>query len=210
ARPADIAVANAQILSAQGQLVAALAAYAHTMIKAPVAGTITRVDVRVGEQAVAMKEVMILQDVGDLHVEANVSEANVASLKTGQSIDYTFDALGPDRHISGVIQQINPASTIVSGVVNYKVTAGVDRVADIKPGMTANMTILVATKDQVVAVPSNAILDQDGKRVVRVVDDVKKGTYHTVDVQMGLQGDSGLVEIVSGLSPGQTIVTSIK
>ena len=70
---------------------------------APMSGTITQVDIKVGEQAVPSQEVMILQNVNDLHAEADVSEANIATLQVGQPIDYTFDALGPDQHFAGKV-----------------------------------------------------------------------------------------------------------
>ncbi len=210
ARPADISSAKAQILSAEGQVASAAAAYNNTVVKAPEAGTITKVDIKVGELATSLKEVMVLQNISDLHAEANVSEANVAALQVGQMVDYTFDALGPDRHFKGTISSINPASTVISGVVNYKVTANFENVAEIKPGMTANMTILVARKENALTVPSSAIINKSGKRVVRVIDDTVKKTYHEVDVQTGIDADGGAVEIISGLSEGQSVVTFIK
>ena len=210
AQPADIDAAQAQILSAQGQVQAASAALENTVVRAPAAGTITSVDIKVGEQASPLKEVMILQDVGNLHVEANISEANIAQLQPGQTVDLTFDALGPDRHFNGKIQTVNPASTVVSGVVNYKVVASMDNIPEVKPGMTANMTVLVAQKDNVLTTQQRAVISRDGKQYVRVIDDSKKKTYHEVEVQTGLQADGGLVEITSGLSEGQEVVTFIK
>ena len=207
---ADVDLAKAQILSAQGQVDSAQVVVNNSVIVAPLPGIVTQVDIKVGEQATSSKEVIVLQDVGDLHTEADVSEANVASLQLGQSIDYTFDALGPDQHFSGKILTINPASTVISGVVNYKVTGSLDNVPNIKPGMTANMTILVAKKDGALAVPSTAIINKNNKQYVRVIDDQKKKTYHEVEVKVGLQADGGLVEILSGLSDGQEIVTYIK
>ncbi len=156
------------------------------------------------------KEVIVLQDVGNLHTEADVSEANVASLQLGQSIDYTFDALGPDKHFQGKVLTINPASTIISGVVNYKVTGNLDNIPNIKPGMTANMTILVAKKDNVLAIPSTAVINKNNKQYVKVIDDSKKKTYHEVQVQTGLPADGGLIEVVSGLEDRQEIITYIK
>ncbi|MDR3642292.1 MAG: efflux RND transporter periplasmic adaptor subunit [Candidatus Doudnabacteria bacterium] len=210
AQPADVASAQAQILVAQGQVQAAQAALSNTVITAPVSGTITQVDIKVGEQANASQEVLILQDVSDLHAEADVSEADIASIQSGQSVDYTFDALGPDRHFAGTVLTVNPASTVVSGVVNYLVKATLPNIPDIKPGMTVNMTVLVAKKTGVLAVPSSAIINQNNNQYVRVVDDIKKGTYHQVQVQTGLNADGGMVEITSGLSEGETIVTYIK
>ena len=210
AQPADLAAAQAAILSAQGQVQAAEAGLENTILRAPANGTITSVDTKVGEQASALAEVMVLQDVGDLHVEADVSEANIAQVQPGQTVDFTFDALGPDRHFSGTVQTVDPGATVISGVVDYKVTASVENISDIKPGMTANMTVLVAQKSNVLAVSQQAIISQNNNSYVRVVDDPKKKTYHQVQVQTGLQADGGLVEITSGLSEGQEIVTYIK
>ncbi|MCX6722950.1 MAG: efflux RND transporter periplasmic adaptor subunit, partial [Candidatus Staskawiczbacteria bacterium] len=209
-RQEDVDLAKGQVLSAQGQVAAAQTTLNNLVITAPEPGTITSVDVKVGEIATPSKEVVILQDVGNLHAEANVSEANVASLQVGQPIDYTFDALGPDQHFAGKVLTINPASTVISGVVDYKVTGSLDNVPNIKPGMTANMTILVAKKDNVLAIPSTAIINKNSKQYVKVIDDSKNKTYHQVQVQTGLEADGGLVEIISGLSDGQQIVTYIK
>lgn len=207
---AEIDLSEAQILSAKGQVASAQAGLNNLLIYAPADGIITKVDIKTGEQATAFKEAIILQDVGNLHTEANVSEANVASLEVGQTVDYTFDALGPDEHFAGKVLTINPASTVISGVVNYKVTGSLDNVPKIKPGMTANMTIMVAQKQGVLAVPSTAIINKNSAQYVRVVDDAKTKTYHEVQVQTGLQADGGLVEILSGLNDGQEIVTFMK
>jgi len=207
---ADVDAAAAQVMSAQGQVLSAGAAYRNTILTAPADGTITAVNIKIGELASALQSVMGLQSVDKLHAEANVSEANVASLAVGQPVDFTFDALGPDTHVSGTLRVINPASTVVSGVVNYKVTANIDATAAIKPGMTANMTILVAKKDQILAVPSRAVIEHDHRQYVRVIDDAKKKTYHEAAVQTGLRADGGWVEIVSGLVEGQVIVSDIQ
>ncbi len=210
AKPADINIARAQILSANGQVEAAQATLNNLIIKAPADGTITQVNIKVGELANAMQEVMVLQDISSLHTEAYVSEANVASIALGQAVDYTFDALGPDRHFQGNILTIDPASTVISGVVDYLVKADLPHIPEIKPGMTANMTILVASRDNVLAVPSSAVINSNEQHFVRVIDDPKKNTYHQVEVQLGLAADGGLVEILSGLEAGQNIVTYIK
>jgi HlyD family secretion protein len=207
---ADINLAKGQVLSAQGQVDAAQTALNNMIIVAPSSGTITQVDIKVGELATPSKEVMVLQDVGNLHAEADVSEANIASLEIGQPIDYTFDALGPDEHFTGDILTINPASTVISGVVNYKVTGSLENIPGIKPGMTANMTILVAKKDNVLSVPSTAVINKNGKQYVRVIDDSKRKTYHEAQVTTGLQADGGLVEIVSGIGDSQEIVVYMK
>ena len=210
AQPADIDVARAMLISAQGSVDAAQAALNNTILKAPADGTITQVNTKVGQQATAMQAVFVLQNINALHAEAYVSEANVASLQLGQSVDFTFDALGPDRHFTGKIMTIDPASTVISGVVNYLVKASIPNITEIKPGMTANMTILVATRENALSVSSNAIINQNGEQFVRVIDNPVTKTYHQEKVQAGLQADGGQVEILSGLTNGQEIVTFIK
>lgn len=207
---ADLDLAQAQIMAAQAQVDSAAAALNNLMIVAPASGTITQVDIKVGEQATATVKAIILQDVENLYTEANVSEANIASLASDQNIDYTFDALGPDKHFIGKILSVNSASTVNSGIVDYKVRGSLENIPNIKPGMTANMTILIAKKDNALAVPSTAVINKNNKKYVRVVDDLKKLIYHEVEVKTGLQADGGVIEILSGLNEGQTIITYMK
>lgn len=210
ARPADVASAQAQVLSAQGQVQTAEAALENTIIRAPSNGTITKVDIKVGEQATALKPVVILQDPESLHIEANISEANVTNLRTGQKVTITLDAV-PEKEYLGEVQFVDPASTVVSGVVNYKVTVTLNKSEEIKPGMTANLSILVAEKQNAVAVPLRAVIQKNGNgKVVRVVTDAKKKTYEERKVVTGLEADGGMVEIVSGVSVGDEIVTLVK
>lgn len=210
AQPADIDAAQAQLLSAQGVMESAQTALKNTILLAPTDGTITQVNTKVGQQATAMQAIFTLQNINSLHAEAYVSESNVASLQIGQTVDYTFDALGPDKHFAGKILTIDPASTVISGVVNYLVKAALPNIPEVKPGMTVNMTTLVASRNNALSISSSAIINQNGEQFVRVIDDKKTKTYHQVKIQTGLQADGGQVEVLSGLSAGQEIVTLIK
>jgi HlyD family secretion protein len=210
AQPADINAAKAQLLSAEGTVAAAQTALENTILKAPADGTITKIDTKVGQQATAMQPVFILQNINALHSEAYVSESNVASLKIGQTVDYTFDALGPDRHFSGKILTIDPASTVISGVVNYLVKSDLPNIAEIKPGMTVNMTVMVATRENALAVSSSAIINQNGQQYVRIINNPQTKTFDQMPIVTGLQADGGLVEILNGLTDNQEIVTLIK
>lgn len=210
ARQEDVDIAKAQVSSAEGAVQAAKANLNNTVLRAPVSGTITLVDIKIGEQAQVSKVIMKLLNVTELHTEALVSEADIASVVVGQSVDNTFDALGPEKHFTTTVLTVNPASTVISGVVNYKVTGSLEKIPEVKPGMTANMTIKVAEKKAVLVAPSSAIINKNNGRYVKVVDDPKKKTYHEVEVQTGLEGDGGQTEIVSGLSEGQEIVTFMK
>ncbi|MCX6797251.1 MAG: efflux RND transporter periplasmic adaptor subunit [Candidatus Doudnabacteria bacterium] len=210
ARPVDLDAAQATITTALGQVQAAQSDLENSIIRAPADGTITSVDIKAGELATALKEAIILQDINNLHVEANVSEANIFSLKVGQSVDITFDSLGMDRKFIAKVQQIDPASTVVSGVVNYKITVGLDKIEEVKPGMTANLSILTDERKDVLAIPTRAVILKDNKKFARAVTDKKKKTYKEVEITTGLEADGGVVEVLSGLNEGEEIITFIK
>ena len=211
ARSSDIDLAKADILSAQGQLEGAQANYDNTIIKAPSNGTITKIDIKTGELTSALKEALVLQDVSNIYLETNINEANITSLSVGMPIDINFDSFGADKIFKGNITKIDPASTLVSGVVNYKVTASVEKVPDLRPGMTANMTIKAKEKDHILTVPSRAILvNKDGTKTIRLVTNTKLKSYKEVPITTGLEGDGGLVEVASGLSEGDEYVVLIK
>jgi HlyD family secretion protein len=212
ARSPDIDLAKADIITAEGQVQSAQAKYSDTLISAPADGTITRVDIKLGELAQASKEVMVLQDISNIYLESNINEANISSLSIGLPVDITYDAFGQDQVFKGKISQIDPSSTLISGVVNYKVTASADETKGLRPGMTANMTINVRELPHVIVVPSRAILTDEGtgKKTIRVVTNTKTKAFKEVEVTTGLEGDGGLVEVTSGITEGDEVVVLIK
>lgn len=149
ARNTDIEMANADVLQAQGSYELALARYNNTLIMAPVDGTITSVDVKVGELATSSKRAILLEDVTNMYIEANINEANISILSLGMPVEINFDAFGTDKIFNGNITFIDPSSNLISGVVNYKVKSSVPEVEGLKPGMTANMTIKAKEKSGV-------------------------------------------------------------
>lgn len=206
ARPADLSLAEASILSAQGSLQSAQANYQNTIIYAPTNGTITSIKPKVGEVVQTYAPVMTIQDIDNLYVEAYINEANIDSIRPDTSVDINFDALGVDRNFLGKVDHIDPASTVLSGVVNYKITVSLPKDPDIRPGMTANMTILVKKESGVLSVPARAVVEHDAGTFVRIITNDKKNTYKEVPVIVGLSADSGRTEIVSGLSEGDKVV----
>lgn len=211
ARPSDIDLAQADIISAQGQVQQAQARYDTTVITAPLDGTVTSIDIKPGELASAMKEVIVLQDVSNIYLEANINEANISIINVGMPIDITFDAFGSERVFKGYVTKIDPSSTLVSGVVNYKVTASVEQVEELKPGMTANMTIKAKEKNHVLVIPSRSILvDENGTKTIRLVKDTRRKKFDEVKITTGLEGDGGMTEVLSGLSENDEIVVLLK
>ncbi len=217
ARDSDIELAQADVLSAKGELERAQAAYNDNLIIAPENGTITKVDTKFGELASTSVPVITLEDIENLYIEADINESNIASIKAGQGVDTTFDALGKERIFKGVISQVDPSSVAVDGVVNYKIKVSIEEENfTIRPGMNAEISILIQNKENVVSVPKVAIMDSDEmvpvdnsvpheytgtpeyKKYVNVLIDDKK--YKKVQVTTGMVGDGNMIEIVSGVS----------
>lgn len=209
ARGVDIDIARADVLSAEGNLQSAQSKYEDTVIRAPAAGTITRVDIKYGELSQAGKAVITLEDVDNLYIEALINESNIVSLKLGQPVDITFDAFGPEKLFTGTVAQIDPSAETSDGVVNYKIKVAMDiKDSTIRPGMNANITVVAGTKDHVLVIPYSAVTKKDGKTFVSVVTNEKKKKSEEREVGTGFIGDNNLVEIVSGLIEGETIILS--
>lgn len=201
ARPEDLQAAQAQIATASAQLQAAQNQYSNNVITSPIDGQVTVADLKLGETVSPQKAVIVVLDESSLHVETNISESSISLIKPGQNVDMTMDAFGSDRHFPGQVLSIDPASTVVSGVINYRVVSSLPADPDIKPGMTANLTILIAEKDNVLSVPNRLIKTVGDKKYVSVLNG-KKST--DVEITTGLAGDS-LTEVYTGLSEGDQL-----
>jgi HlyD family secretion protein len=206
ARPAEISAAEADILSARGKLESAQVAYDNTILRAPADGTITTIDVKLGELVTVQKPVITLEDVSNVYIEANINESDITRVALGQKVSVTFDAFGPEQIFTATVSSIDPSSTTVSGVVNYKIKATLDDPTLVKPGMTANMTITTGEKTDVIFIPKAAVHSLDGLEFVYVVTDLKRKKYEKRGVTTGFVGNGNRVEVVSGLSVGESVV----
>lgn len=198
--------ALAQLASAKAQLLVANNAYQNNLIIAPISGLVTSVDSKIGEQAAALKEIIVLQDSSELHVESQIPESSISQVQKGQMVDMTFDAFGPDKHLVGKVISIDPASTVISGVIDFRVLSSLPADPNIKPGMTVNMSIAVTEEPNVLAVPNRLISSTGNNKFVKV----KQGAgVKDVPITVGLSGDN-FTEVTSGLSEGQILVTEVK
>lgn len=210
ARNAEIDLAEADVLSAQGQVQSAQSLVENTILRAPSSGTITSVDVKIGELAQIASPVMVLQDVGSLYVEAKINEANITTIKVGNPVEMTLDAFGPNTFLTGTVVAIDPAAVIGDGIVNYKIKISIPSDQEgIRPGMNANVKIVTGERKGVIAVPQVSIETENGTQI-RVVSDNNKEKTVLRDIQTGFVGDGNLVEVLSGLSEGEIVVVGNK
>jgi RND family efflux transporter MFP subunit len=214
ARPAEVDVVEAGVLTAQAQLASAQVAYDKTILRAPAAGTIVHVDTKIGERVDAQKKVMVLQDVTNLYVEANINETSIAKVAVGQDVTMTLDAFGPEKLFTGKVIHVDPSATTENGIVNYKVKASIDLTEDLKnavrPGMNANMVIVSSQTPGVVAIPQAAITTTGGVSTVNVITNAKRQKYEARTITTGAEGDGNLIEVKTGLVDGDSLALVAK
>lgn len=197
----DVAVAYANLVSAEGEYDSAKAIVDQGIIYAPEDGVVTKIDVSPGDLVQAYESVITVQDITNLYVKANINEANIATVSKGQDVIVTFDAFGPEDKIMGKIESVDVAPSKLDGVVNYEIAVSMNSDDRIKPGMTSTVYVVTGKKEGVAAIPTNAIVFENGESQVLVSENGKKKKV----VLIGLRGDNGDVEITSGISIGDTI-----
>lgn len=133
----------------------------YTRIVSPVNGVVVSRSVDVGQTVAASFQTptlfLVAQDLTKMQIEVSVSEADIGKIKVGQKVDYTLDGY-PNETFKGTVSQVRISPTTVSNVVTYTVIVSVNNDNGIlKPGMTANTSIITNTKENVVCVENAAL-----------------------------------------------------
>ncbi|HVW17472.1 MAG TPA: HlyD family efflux transporter periplasmic adaptor subunit, partial [Solirubrobacteraceae bacterium] len=138
-----------------------------------------------------------------MRLTVGFTESDATKLRVGQAATVTVSAL-PDRELAAHVIEISPTATTDNGAVSFDVTFALDRtVAKLKPGMTADVQVVVAQAGNALSVPSGAVRTANGASTVTVVD--AKGRQTRVPVVVGVKGDTS-TQIVSGLKEGESVV----
>jgi HlyD family secretion protein len=178
AAKAQIEVARAQVESAKAQVEQARAALKvsetnlrYTTIRSPVNGTVISRNVDVGQTVAASLQAptlfTIAKDLTQMQVNTNVSEADIGRIAAGQEANFTVDAY-PERTFRGKVSEVRNAPMTIQNVVTYDVVIQVDnRELMLKPGMTANVSVLIAHKTGVLKIPNAALRFQPKSGTVK-------------------------------------------
>jgi RND family efflux transporter MFP subunit len=198
-----IAAQEAQVLSAQAQADRVSAQISKNTIRSPIAGIVTVMDAKVGQTATANQSLVSVISDQNLEIEANVPEVDIGKIFVGSSISMTIDALPSDTFFA-TVAFIDPAETILDGVVNFKIKAVLDR-ADprLKSGLTVNLDIVASRRMGVLLVPQYAIIENDAGTFVRRIQG--SGSVQEVAVTLGVRGQDGMVEVIQGVSEGDVL-----
>jgi HlyD family secretion protein len=185
----------------------------YSVIRAPFDGVVAKKYTEVGELLLPGKQIVTIVNPDRIYVLATIDEVDVGRLRIDQPVMISVDAF-PGEKFSGAIKRISP---IVSGGKLETRTADVwiyfnKKYAKIKPGMSADVEILVSTLPSVLSVPSQAVIDRDGKKQVFVArgKNIKPGANVVATLTPIETGETNwsFTQVTSGLSEGEFVITT--
>ena len=204
-RQVEIDLYQARLNQAQAQVDILENKIQEAVLRAPVSGQITEINKEVGEivQPSLGKAAMVLLPTNPYQIEVDIYEEDIVKINIGDSVDIELVAF-PGQVFKGKVISVNPAEKLVEGVVYYEVKINFEEVPEgIKPGMTADLRIKTSSKENVLAVPEDAIREKEGEYTIKIL---KNGEIEERKIEIGLWGDNGMVEIISGLAQGEKVI----
>jgi HlyD family secretion protein len=228
AADAQLDAAKAQVLQGRAALSQAQTNLRYTRIVSPVNGTVISRSIDVGQTVAASFQTptlfTIAQDLTKMQIDTSVDEADIGKVKVNQDVRFTVDAY-PDINFTGKVSEVRNAPTTVQNVVTYDVIVQVNNAElKLKPGMTANVSIITESRKGVLLVPNSALrfrpqAEGDGStNAVKKRATVNKGPAIWIlennkpkqkKITTGIS-DGSLTEVVSGeLKEGQEVIVSM-
>src|SRR3984893_13392188 len=195
--------ASGQLESARGKYLGSQAQLGYSEIRSPISGFVTERALYAGEMAAAGAPLLVVMDTSSVIAKGHIPQPDAAVLKVGNPAELTV--AGVDDKIPARITVVSPATDPNSTTIEIWAKAA-NPGNHLQPGSTARLSVTAQKLDNVVVIPSSAILQQpEGGTAVIVVGADNRA--HLQAVQVGIQnGDQ--VEITSGLKAGQQVVTS--
>ena len=223
---AELAQSEAAVTIREAALASAQANLDYCKITAPVDGIVISRKVDLGQTVNAAMNTPVLftiaQDITRMNISASVSEADIGQVRASQAVDFSVDAF-PDEIFHGTVTQVRKAPTTTQNVVTYEVIISVENPEQkLFPGMTADVSILVAEKKNVLKIPNTALRYSPPDNAAfeqappRKLDRTQRLVYSTsangaklkaLIVKSGIT-DGVDTEILGGVNEGTPVVTS--
>ncbi len=206
----DIAQKNAAVKQAQAALLAAQAQLNNSLVIAPFDGVVGKIDVDLGQTVNSSTIVASMISSAGYQLEADITEVDISKLHVGESAVFTLDSYGQEVKFNAKVTAIDTSETVIEGVTTYKTTLDLADAAnyDIRPNMTANIDVETARKADVISIPQRAVITKNGVKLIRIYHGAKLPLEER-SVQLGITGKDGYVEVVSGLSEGEQVITFV-
>lgn len=215
---AQINAAKAQISQYQASLRTAMTNLGYTKIITPVDGTVISREIDLGSPVAASFQApelfTIAQDLTNMQIEVSVSEADIGKVEEGQDVTYTIDGY-PDQNFKGKVTQVRLSPTTESNVVTYTVIVDVNNEdLKLKPGMTANVSIITDRSENVLCVPNMALKftpDINGPKYKNQgIWILEKGKPKRIEIKTGANNDSNTEIISDKINEDTQVIMSIK
>ena len=201
--PTDISAQQAQVEQAQASVESINAKLENARIVAPISGTITQFDAKIGQLASPNTPLIAIMSDTGYEVDAGVSETDIGKILTGDTVSMTLDAF-PNETFTGSVFYIAPSETNTDGVINYEIKISFDKPdSRLKSGLTANIDIQTKHKENVLILPQYAILQNDQGTFVETLENNK---IIQNPVTLGIEDQKGNVEIISGATEGEQVL----
>ncbi|MBC7232797.1 MAG: efflux RND transporter periplasmic adaptor subunit [Chloroflexi bacterium] len=202
--PKAVQLAQARYNAAKAALEKAQATLDAATMTAPFDGTVISVGAEAGDIVSSSTVIVTLADLSNLRVLASVDETDISKVEVGQEATITFDAF-PGRKFRGKVLEVPLEGKLVQNVVTYEVPISLEGTEGVplKPGMTANVSIIVGRRENALLLPVLALQQGEDGYVVMVQE--ADGTTTATRVEVGLS-DGTYVEIVRGLNEGDRVV----
>lgn len=198
----EIAAQEARVKKAQAALKGAKVDLKKTVLVSPIAGVLTKLNVKIGETVTAGQIAANIISDKNFEIKVDVPEANIAKITVGNEASITLDAYGSRVKFSGKLVRINPAEKIIEGVATYESTIEFkEQDPRIKSGMTANIVFNIK-RGGVLVIPQNAIIRKQGAPYVVINEN---GLLQERRIHTGIIGINGFIEVVDGLKEGEII-----
>jgi HlyD family secretion protein len=199
----QIQAQQAQVAEAQANVQGIEVQIQEASLVSPIAGVVTVQNAQVGEIAQPGATMTSVISTSNLEVDAYVPETDIGKVAIGNPVNMTFDAF-QGQTFTGKVFYIDPAQTILSGVVDYKIKVSFDNPgSNMKSGLTANLDIQTETHDNAFILPQYAVLQTDQGSFVEVV---QNGQVAQVPITTGIQDENGNVEILTGVTAGEQVL----
>jgi RND family efflux transporter MFP subunit len=200
----DQSIKEAQVRSANAGISSIEADLRKLELLAPFAGVVSNLNLEVGEIVGANQEVVSVISNRNFEIEAFVPEVNISKVKKGSEADFTLDAFDDSQTFKAEIVKIDPRETVKDGISTYKVSLRLkEKYEEIKPGMTANISIVSSKKTNQILIPRSEIEVVDGVSYVYLY---KTGEIVRTSITTGQTDGSGNIEVRRGLKVGDLLV----
>lgn len=199
-------VAELRVREAEGNLAYSRTQLGYTRILAPISGVVASVSTQEGETVAASfttPTFLTIIDLDRLELWAYVDETDIGRVVEGQEATFNVDTY-PEIDFVGTVQSIHPDAVIENTVVNYItiISIGDRQGRTLRPEMSANVTLFLETRPNVLTVPRSAVRREGGRYLVDVMED---GRVQAREIQVGWRDDR-FTEVVQGLDEGETVL----